>query len=89
MKQLQVILADDISMKLAELYRYEQSRGGRVIDAVYYQNAHIILHEDATFRFESQPEGPLTIQLLDTDRSEVPAGDLPHHSDARCPDTQY
>lgn len=61
-------------MKLADLYRYESSRGGRVIDAVYYQNAHIILHEDATFRFESRPDGPFTMQLLDTDRSEVPAG---------------
>ena len=73
-KQLQVILADDASMKLAELYRYERSREGKVIDAVYYQNAHIILHEDPTFRFESRPDGPFTMQLLDTDRSEVPAG---------------
>ena len=76
-KQLQLILADDASMKLAELYHYERSRGGKVIDAVYYQNAHIILHEDITFRFESSPEGPFTIQLLETDRSEVPAGTPP------------
>ena len=76
-KQLQLILADDASMKLAELYRYERSRGGRVIDAVYYQNAHIILHEDSTFRFESSPKGPFTVQLLETDRSEVPAGIAP------------
>ena len=76
-KHLQVILADDASMKLAELYKYEQSRGGKeghVIEAVYYQNAHVLLHEDPTFRFESQPDGRFTIQLLDTDRSEVPAG---------------
>lgn len=76
-KHLQVILADDASIKLAELYKYEQSRGGKdghVIEAVYYQNAHILLHEDPTFRFESHPDGRFTIQLLDTDRSEVPAG---------------
>jgi paired amphipathic helix protein Sin3a len=85
-KHLQVILADEVSMKLAELYKYEQSRGskeGTVMEAVYYQNAHILLHEDPTFRFESLKDGRFTIQLLDTDRSEVPAGkyNLPPSAD--------
>ena len=44
------------------------------MDAVYFQNAHIILHDDAAFRFESTPDGLFTVQLLDTDRSEVPPG---------------
>lgn len=73
-KQLQAMLADDICIKLAELYRYERSRGGPVMDAVYYQNAHIILHDDSVFRFESRPDGTFTMQYLEADRSEVPPG---------------
>ena len=52
------------------------------MDAVYFQNAHIVLHDDAAFRFESTPDGLFTVQLLDTDRSEVPPGVLCGH--CRC-----
>ena len=44
-------------------------------DAVYNANAHVLLHDDACFRLESrEPNGALTVQLLDPDRTEVAAG---------------
>lgn len=75
-KQLQALLADDTCIKLAELYCYEKSRGAPVVDGVYFQNAHVILQDDAVFRFEACPDGCFTIQLLDSDRAELPPGML-------------
>ena len=46
-------------------------------DPVYNANAHVLLHEDTCFRFESQPQdGAFTVQLLEPDRSEVAPGEL-------------
>ncbi len=44
---------------------------------MYNANAHVLLHEDTCFRFESQPQdGAFTVQLLEPDRSEVAPGEL-------------
>lgn len=74
-KQIQQILSDETSLKLLDLYNYERSRRMAVMDSIYCQNAHVILHEDMTFRFELKQPGDFTMQLLDQDRSEVPIGD--------------
>jgi len=62
--------------KLLELYQYESSRSPEQFsDPVYNANAHVLLHEDTCFRFESREEdGVLTVQLLEPDRSEVAPG---------------
>lgn len=39
--------------KLLQLYEYEKSRKvGKFIDAVYYENARILLHEENIYRLE-------------------------------------
>lgn len=44
---------------------------------MYNANAHVLLHEDTCFRFESRAEdGAFTMQLLEPDRSEVAPGEL-------------
>ena len=43
---------------------------------MYNANAHVLLHEDTCFRFESQlGDGAFTVQLLEPDRSEVAPGE--------------
>ncbi|CAL8471863.1 g11405 [Coccomyxa elongata] len=77
-KQFQAILADELGQKLLDLYKYESTRDpAHFSDAVYNANAHVLLHDDSCFRFESrEADGTLTIQLLDPDRTEVTAGVL-------------
>lgn len=39
--------------KLLQLYEYEKSRkAGKLIDAVYYENARVLLHEENIYRLE-------------------------------------
>lgn len=61
---------------MLELYAYERAREpGAFSDAVYNANAHVVLHDDPAYRLESRDAtGELTVQLLDADRTEVPAG---------------
>ncbi|KAK9837425.1 hypothetical protein WJX81_001540 [Elliptochloris bilobata] len=82
-KQMQLLLNDDLASKLAELYRYEAARDpAHFADAIYNANAHVLLHDDNCFRFEARGsradggDGALTVQLLDPDRTEVTAGVL-------------
>lgn len=43
-----------MSKKLLQLYYYEKSRmHGRIVDHVYYENAHVIAHDGALYRLES------------------------------------
>jgi hypothetical protein len=62
--------------KLLELYKYESTRDpAHFSDAVYNANAHVLLHDDPCYRFEScDADGTLTIQMLDPDRTEVAPG---------------
>ena len=49
----------------------------QVSDATYFANAHVLLHDDACFRFAALPANRITLQLMDPDKSEVPAGAAP------------
>ncbi len=79
MKHLQQMLAEDVSCKLLDLWKYESARGVGYTDAVNYANAHVILHDDTCFRFEARKDDHLTIQQLFVDKSEVAGGE---HSDS-------
>lgn len=80
-KQLQHMHQDEITMKLAELHRYEAARSLPLLDAVYAANVRVLIAGDEnTFRMEFKDNRSLTVQLLDQDRSEVmPGVPLPTH----------
>ncbi|PKA63860.1 Paired amphipathic helix protein Sin3-like 4 [Apostasia shenzhenica] len=52
-KQLQAIASDDMDNKLLQLYLYEKSRRPeRFSDAVCYENARVLIHDENIYRFE-------------------------------------
>ncbi|XAR71204.1 hypothetical protein NMG60_11028366 [Bertholletia excelsa] len=66
-KQLQNVASDETDNKLIQLYEYEKSRTrANFVDSVYYDNIHVILHDENIYRFECS-SGPtrLSIQLMD------------------------
>ncbi|KAH6791103.1 SIN3-like 2 [Perilla frutescens var. frutescens] len=76
-KQLQTVSTDELDCKLLQLYEYEKSRNPeKYVDSVYYENVHVILHEENIYRLEvtSNPTH-LSIQLMDdgNEKSEVVA----------------
>ncbi|XP_022151191.1 paired amphipathic helix protein Sin3-like 4 isoform X1 [Momordica charantia] len=76
-KQLQTVATDEMDNKLLQLYAYEKSRKmGRFVDAVYHENARVLLHDENIYRVErwSTPTH-LSIQLMDYgyDKPEVTA----------------
>ena len=81
MKAFQGLMQDPLACKLFDMYKYECSRSVLFADAVYHANTHVVLHEDHCFRLQSQPDGLLKVQLLDPDKTEVPASKfmLLHH----------
>ena len=83
MKAFQGLMQDPLACKLFDMYKYECSRSVPFADAVYHANTHVVLHEDHCFRLQSQPDGQLNVQLLDPDKTEVPASEhttpLPGH----------
>ncbi|XP_017235252.1 paired amphipathic helix protein Sin3-like 2 isoform X2 [Daucus carota subsp. sativus] len=72
-KQLQTVANDEMDSKLLQLYEYENSRRlEKYVDSVYYENAHVLLHDENIYRFECTSEpSQLCIQLMD-DRNEKP-----------------
>ncbi|KAI3699768.1 hypothetical protein L2E82_44292 [Cichorium intybus] len=72
-KQLQIVAGDEMDNKLLQLYEYEKSRKlEKFIDSVYYENAHVLLHDENIYRFQcSTGQTRLTIQLMD-DGNEKP-----------------
>lgn len=75
MKAFQGLMQDPLSVKLFDMYKYECSRSVPFNDAVYHANVHVVLHEDHCFRLQSQPDGLLSVQMLDPDKTEVPASE--------------
>lgn len=73
MKAFQGLMQDPLACKLFDMYKYECSRSVPFDDAVYHANTHVVLHEDHCFRLQSLPDGVLKVQLLDPDKTEVPA----------------
>ncbi|XP_047314701.1 paired amphipathic helix protein Sin3-like 2 isoform X2 [Impatiens glandulifera] len=76
-KQLQTVATDETDNKLLQLHEYEKSKmRGRYVDSVYFDNVHVILHEENIYRFECPCVGTrLSIQLMDdgSDKSDVVA----------------
>ncbi|KAJ4826449.1 hypothetical protein Tsubulata_013641 [Turnera subulata] len=74
-KQLQAVASDEMDDKLLQLHEYERSRRvGKFIDAVYYDNARYLLHDEDIYRLEfSSAPSHLSIQLMDniTEKAEV------------------
>lgn len=53
MYQLQTVATDEMDNKLLQLYAYEKSRKmGRFVDAVYHENARVLLHDENIYRIE-------------------------------------
>ncbi|KAL0343943.1 UNVERIFIED_CONTAM: Paired amphipathic helix protein Sin3-like 2 [Sesamum angustifolium] len=76
-KQLQTVSSDEVDCKLLQLYEYEKSRKPeKYVDSVYYENVHVLLHDENIYRLEctSSPTR-LSIQLMDdgNEKSEVVA----------------
>ncbi|KAG2321569.1 hypothetical protein Bca52824_014782 [Brassica carinata] len=66
-KHLQVVAADEMDNKLHQLYLYEKSRKPeKYLDAVYYDNARVLLPDEDIYRIECELSTPtkLSIQLL-------------------------
>ena len=76
MKAFQGLMQDPLACKLFDMYKYECSRSVPFADAVYHANTHVVLHEDHCFRLQSQSDGLLRVQLLDPDKTEVPASEF-------------
>ncbi|KAJ0256288.1 Histone deacetylase interacting domain-containing protein [Hirschfeldia incana] len=67
-KHIQVVAADEMDSKLQQLYSYEKSRKPeKYMDAVYYENARVLLPDEDVYRIECKLSAPtkLSIQLLD------------------------
>lgn len=51
--QLQGVAADEMDNKLQQLYAYEKSRKPeKFLDAVYYENARVLLPDEDIYRIE-------------------------------------
>ncbi|RAL40892.1 hypothetical protein DM860_008590 [Cuscuta australis] len=76
-KQLLAVSSDELDNKLLQLYEYERSRKpDNSVDFVYYENSHVLLHEENIYRIESISCPPgISIQLMDdgNERSDVVA----------------
>ncbi|CAH9125249.1 unnamed protein product [Cuscuta epithymum] len=76
-KQLQAVSSDELDSKLLQLYEYERSRKPDMyVDSVYYENIHVLLHEENIYRVECRScPTSLSIQLVDdvNDKSDVVA----------------
>ncbi|ESQ28214.1 hypothetical protein EUTSA_v10018014mg [Eutrema salsugineum] len=67
-KHLQGVAADEMDNKLQQLYSYEKTRKPeKFLDAVYYENARVLLPDEDIYRIECKLSTPtkLSIQLLD------------------------
>ncbi|KAL7100797.1 hypothetical protein ACP275_08G017500 [Erythranthe tilingii] len=76
-KQLQTVSSEEVDCKLVQLYEYEKSRKPeKFIDSVYYENVHVLLHDENIYRLEctSSPTR-LSFQLMDdaNEKAEVVA----------------
>uniref|UniRef100_A0A7S3QMC6 Histone deacetylase interacting domain-containing protein n=1 Tax=Dunaliella tertiolecta TaxID=3047 RepID=A0A7S3QMC6_DUNTE len=70
-KHMQLMVQDDQTAKLWEMYSYEQLRGKRIAASVYHINCHTIL-DDTCYRIEFSDENS-TLQFLmnDPDKYDV------------------
>lgn len=52
----QAMLQDDVTSRLWALHAYEAARDTPPCDALYAANAHVLLHDEHTFRLEARDE---------------------------------
>lgn len=50
--QLETIATNDLDHKLLQLYAYEKSRHGILVDKLYHDNARALLHDEYIYRIE-------------------------------------
>lgn len=75
-KQTQLLMTDELALKLLDLYRYEAARTVSHVDAVYRANARILLHDEPMFQSTSCADGMLTLQLIESDGNEGAPGEV-------------
>ncbi|CAH8297642.1 unnamed protein product [Eruca vesicaria subsp. sativa] len=74
-KHIQVVAADEMDSKLQQLYSYEKSRKPeKYLDAVYYENARVLLPDEDIYRIECKLSAPtkLSIQLMEHGHDNKP-----------------
>lgn len=63
--QLQTVVDDEMDNKLLQLYEYEKSRKPeKFVDSVYYENAHVLLHDENIYRFQCVGSSIIILYLL-------------------------
>ena len=75
-KQMQTLVMDDISLKIWELYEYENARSFPPVDVLYYSNCRILLRDENCFRVERCSNRQLTITMMDTPSPDAYTGVL-------------
>lgn len=70
-KQIQAVLAEEVSARLLELWRYENARTVPVMDSVYHSNAHIVLGDEQCYRIEHTGERMMTVQVMEVDKADT------------------
>lgn len=74
-KQTQLLMTDELALKLLDLYRYEAARTVPHAEAVYRANARVLLHDEPMFQCTSCSDGALTVQLIEADGTEGAPGE--------------
>lgn len=62
-KHIQALVQDEISLRIWDMYKYEQSRLARR-EELYLSNCKVVLREDQMFRVERTMLNQLTIQIM-------------------------
>ncbi|CAF2193558.1 unnamed protein product [Brassica rapa] len=64
-KHLQAVAADEMDNKLHQLYLYEKSRKPeKYLDAVYYDNARVLLPDEDIYRIECELSTPTKLSMM-------------------------
>ena len=74
-KQTQLLVTDELALKLLDLYGYEAARTVPHAEAVYRANARVLLHDEPMFQCTSCTDGALTVQLIEADGTEGGPGE--------------
>ncbi|GFR40981.1 hypothetical protein Agub_g1646 [Astrephomene gubernaculifera] len=74
-KHMQLMLQDDTTTKLWELYKYERSRSVPIHTTLYHVNCHAVLTDDPCFRIAYNTQNStLTITLVEPDKAPEALG---------------
>ncbi|KAG2499920.1 hypothetical protein HYH03_002207 [Edaphochlamys debaryana] len=74
-KHMQLMLQDETTTKLWELYKYERARGVPIHTTLYHVNCHAVLTDDPCFRIAyNAPASNLAITLVEPDKAPEALG---------------